>query len=249
MAKRFKLISCNVLFREVSLIAAQSENFIDATFLRQGLHDTPEILQKTLQAEIDRIDSGDDIYTFHARYNNWDFDAILLGYGLCSNGIVGIHSKKYPIVIPRAHDCITLFLGSKEKYADYFGKNSGTFWYNASWIENSPTPSEQTEKEMLEVYAEKYGDENAEFLVSTELTGNYSQCAFIRWDELPFPQYEKYTQDAAEYFGWEYDLVEGDSDLMRDFLNGNWSDERFLIIPPGKTAASDAATDDIIQAI
>ena len=64
-----------------------------------------------------------------------DFEAILIGYGLCSNGIMGISSNKYKLVIPRAHDCITFLLGSKEKYSKYFTDMPGTYWYTMSWIE------------------------------------------------------------------------------------------------------------------
>ncbi|MDL2238375.1 DUF1638 domain-containing protein [Christensenellaceae bacterium OttesenSCG-928-K19] len=236
---RLKLIACKALFREVSLISAYSQNFIDATFMRQGLHDTPDLLRQALQEEIDKIDAGDDVHTFQSHFVKREFDAILLGYGLCSNGIVGLGSKKYPLVVPRAHDCITLFLGSKEKYAEYFNNHSGTFWYNASWIENSVTPSEQSDKEMLEVYKERYGEENAEFLMEAEVTDNYDRAAYIKWPELSFPQHEEYTRDAAKYRGWELDIVEGDSSLLLEFLDGNWEYDKFLVVPPGHRVESD----------
>jgi hypothetical protein len=243
-----KLIACKVLFRELSMIAATSENFVDATYLRQGLHDTPELLYKALQDEIDKIDAGDDLHTFKSPYTTRDFDAILLGYGLCANGVVGVSSKKYKIVVPRAHDCITLFLGSKEKYKDYFDKHGGTFWYNASWNENSCTPSEQTDKEMLEIYTERYGEENAQYLLEAEMTENYNRCTYIKWDELDFPRHEQYTKDAAVYREWQYDCVLGDSGLLRDFIGGNWDEERFLTVLPGeKIAASYEGAAEILK--
>lgn len=237
--KRLKVIACKALYRELSLLSAQCENFIDVTYLRQGLHDTPAFLAETLQKEIDKIDAGDDLYTFKSYYSDREFDAILLGYGLCSNGTVGLHSEKYPLVIPRAHDCITLFLGAKERYKEYFDQHSGTYWYNASWIENAGTPSEETERDMLGVYAEKYGEENAEFLLYTELTGNYNRCAYVKWAELDFPSYEEYTKRAAQHYGWEYDCVMGNKGLMLDLLNGNWTEDKFLVVPPGKKIVAD----------
>ena len=79
--KRLKLFACKVLYREVSLLSSVCENFIDVTYLQQGLHDTPDILRKTLQDEINRIDEGKDIYSCR-KQGNKDFDAILLAYGL-----------------------------------------------------------------------------------------------------------------------------------------------------------------------
>jgi hypothetical protein len=242
---RLKLIACKALYREISLITATSANFIDVTYLRQGLHNTPGLLKEALQMEINRIDEGDDLHTYKNEYSIRDFDAILLGYGLCSNGVAGLSSAKYPIIVPKAHDCITLFLGSQEKYLKYFNAHPGTYWYNASWIENALTPSEQTDREMYDFYAEKYGEENAGFLVQSQLTANYSRCVFIKWEELPFPEYEKYTRDAAKHEDWEFDLVDGNSSYLRDFLNGKWDEKRFLTVPPRKRIAPDYSGDII----
>ena len=59
------------------------------------------------------------------------YDAILIGYALCSNGVVGLTSRRIPLVIPRGHDCITLLLGSKELYRDYFDSHRGIYWYSS----------------------------------------------------------------------------------------------------------------------
>lgn len=236
---RLKLIACKALYREISLITATCGNFVDVTYMRQGLHNTPGLLREAVQKEIDLIDAGDDLHTYKNEYSVREFDAILLGYGLCSNGVAGVSSKKYPIIIPRVHDCITLFLGSQEKYMEYFNAHCGTYWYNASWIENALTPSEGTEKEMHSYYAEKFGEENADYLIEAELTSNYNRCAYVKWDELPFPEYEQYTREAAKFHGWDFDLVAGDSAYLRDFLCGNWDEKRFLTVPPGKKAEPD----------
>ena len=236
---RLKLIACKALFRESSLLAAQSRNFIDITFLQQGLHDTPLILNKALQAEIDKIDQGSDLYSCKPRFG-MDFNAIVLGYGLCSNAVIGLSSQKYRLVVPRCDDCISLFLGSYQKYREYFEKHCGTYWYNASWIENAYTPSEERQAALLREYTEKYGEENAQYILETEsTTKNYNRCAYVEWNELAFPEYVKYTQDAAKYFGWEFDLVKGEKTFLQDLMNGAWNEERFLVVPAGKKIKPD----------
>lgn len=242
---RLKLIACKALFREISLLAAKSDNFIDVTYIRQGYHDTPSELVTVLQNEIDKIESGDDVYSYNSRMNKKEFDAILLGYGLCSNGVVSLTSKKIPLVIPKVHDCISLFLGSKERYNEEFAKEPGTYWYNPSWIENAYVPSEENANEAKKLYAELYGEENADYLYEMEMLANYNRCAYVKWEELDFPKYEKYTKDAAEHFGWNFDLIMGDSGMLRDFLDGKW-DDRFLIVEPGKKVAPDYEGDNII---
>jgi hypothetical protein len=236
--KRLKLLACKAIYREMSLLSSICGNFVDATYLRQGLHDTPALLQKALQQEIDGIDSGEDVHSYNPRFGK-DFDAIVLGYGLCSNGIAGLSSRKYTIVAPKTDDCIGLLLGSYARYREYFDKYGGTYWYTPSWIENAYTPSEEMEKALLAEYTEKYGEENARYLVENELAlKNYSRAAYIAWDELPFPEYEEYAHRAAKHYGWEYDKVAGGKALLEDLLKGNW-DERFLVVEPGKRIEAD----------
>ena len=235
---RYKVLACKALFREISQIASSIDTVLDVTFMRQELHDTPDILRKTLQAEIDLIDSEADMHTNRQRFGH-QFDAILLAYGLCSNGIAGLSSKKYPLVVPRADDCIALFLGSYQAYKNFFDAHPGTYWYNASWIENAYTPSRQNDQALMEEYTEKYGPENAEYILKTERsTKNYDTAAYIDWKELRFPAYEQYTRDAAKYFGWNYVKMKGGSGWLKDLLCGR-HDQRFSVAMPGEKLTQD----------
>ena len=122
---RLKLIACKALFRELSYVSALSDNIIDITWMRQGYHNEPEVLHSLLQQEIDAVEAGSDPHSYRIRPEDGrsgDFDAILLGYGLCSNATAGVCARHHRLVIPRAHDCITLFLGSKERYASCFAE-------------------------------------------------------------------------------------------------------------------------------
>lgn len=243
---RFKVIACKALQREISLLAAGTDAVLDITYLRQGLHDTPDALRAALQREVNAVDEGSDVHTNAARLGR-SFDAILFGYGLCSNGVCGVTSQKHKLVVPRSDDCIGLFLGSYQKYREYFDAHPGTYWYNASWIENAYTPSVENRARMLAEYTEKYGEDNAEYLVDAETTTkNYTNAAYVAWDGLNFPQYEQYTRDAAAYFGWDYDRVQGDSGWLSDLLAGR-HDARFAIAQPGECFAQDY-TGSIVKA-
>lgn len=229
---RLKLIACKAFYREFSLLTSTSKNYVDVTYIRQGLHDTPELLNKALKDEIMKVDSGNDIHSTKPKHNK-DYDAIILGYGLCSNGITGLKSDKYTIVVPRTDDCIALYLGSYKKYLEQQKKNEGTYWYNASWIENAYTPSEENQKALYCEYKEKYGKENAKYLLDSILSiKSYSRAAYVSWPELSFPEHEKYTENAAKYYKWEYEKVKGDKNFLKDLIEGNWDEERFLVVPP-----------------
>lgn len=233
---RLKIIACKVLTRELGLISSDCKNYLDITWLRQGYHDEPDRLRAILQECIDKIDAGCDPYSCDEKVG--EFDAIVLGYGLCSNGTSGVTSKRFPIVIPRAHDCITLFLGSKERYRELFdAAGGGVFWYTPGWIENSLVPSESTYVKKLAEYTEKYGEDNAEYLMELEekWMKEYNAVAYVQMPGVAYPDYRGYSLKCAEYLGWAHQEYSGDDSLLRALVAGDWDPEHFLIIPPSKS--------------
>ena len=234
---KLKLIACKALARELSYLCALSDNIIDVTWIRQGYHSMPEKLNELLQEEIDKIESGFDAHT-NAVADGGDFDAIVLGYGLCSKATLGLKTKSHKLIIPRAHDCITLMLGSKERYEQYFREMPGTYWYSASWIENTDMPCEASMMHMKAFYeSEGYDEDAIEYLMEEVVTPvGYKTAAYV---DMPVREQEKYkafTREAAEYFGWNYCEVEGKLSLMEQLITGNWDPEAFLVLEPGETA-------------
>lgn len=233
-----KVIACKVLSREISLLTPQNPHFLDVTYLRQGLHDKPDELRRVLQAEIDAIDDDSDIHSVACELEGKTIDAILLAYGLCSNGIQGLRSKKYPIIVPRAHDCITLLLGSKEKYDAYFSELNGkAYWYSPGWIENTSMPSKERYAFLKEKYTRQFGEDNAEYLLETELgwQKEYDHIAYVKWDGIAHEGFLSYAEECAAYFNWNFRVFQGDDILMRDMLTGNWDQARFLTVKPGES--------------
>jgi len=224
---RLKVIACKVLLRELYYLSYKSKNIIDIQWLKQALHNEPYKLKNMLQKTIDSIENEDEKY-----------DAICLGYGLCSNGIVGIRSKKYPIVVPRGHDCITLLLGSKEKYQDMFRKHKGgIYWYSPGWIEHSIQPGKDRFDYIYNEYSKLYGEENAEYLMEMEQNWmkEYDNAIYIDWkDFFDTDEYIKYTKECADFLKWNFAKVDGSESLLFDMLEGNWDNDRFLVVEPGK---------------
>ena len=157
---KLKLIGCQVFLRELYLLCAHSPHSIQIRWMPTDLHTRPQSdLRPALQAEIDKIEAEDD-----------PCDAILLGYGLCSMGTVGLQARSLPLIIPRVHDCITLLLGAREKYQELFDRYSGgIYWYSPGWIEQFKTPGRGYDEQTKYMeYVEKYGEENAEYLIEVE---------------------------------------------------------------------------------
>ena len=230
---RLKLLACKVLQREISLLMAQSGHFIDVTYIRQDFHNTPQLLNSFLQEEINKLDGGTDQYTCPE-----PFDAILLGYGLCSNAVTGIKSSRYKLVIPRAHDCITFLLGSREAYDYHFNKNPGTYWYSTGWVENVKMPSKNRLEEIRSEYIETYGEENAQYLMEMEhnWVKDYHTAGFVNWKGINSDYAQQFTKESALSLKWDYRQYDGHPGYLENFLNATWDPDYFLILEPGQTA-------------
>lgn len=227
---RIALVACAVLERELSLEISQTDSAVRVWWLNQGLHDTPDLLRQTLQAEIDRIEKEQENFSRDKKY-----DAICIGYGLCSNGVIGLRAGTLPLVIPRCDDCISLFLGSANRYRDLFAAHPGAYWYNPGWIEHAFTPSEQSYAARFADYIDRYGEDNAEYLMAEERdwVKNYRSCIFIDSPVYQNKSYEDYAEEAAEAYGWQFSHEQGNQYLLTRLLAGEWNDTEFLICPAG----------------
>lgn len=227
--KRLAVIACAVLQREISFELAGCENMVRIWWLRQGLHDTPDLLRQQLQNEIDRIEAEQEELASDKKY-----DAIVIGYGLCSNGVIGLRAGTLPLVIPRCDDCISLFLGSAERYRKLFTEVNGAYWYNPGWIEHAFTPSEESYAVRFEDYCEKYGEDNAEYLMEAERgwVKNYQSCVYIESPVYHTDVYETYAQNAAKSYGWQFRREQGDQRMLHDLLAGAWNEAEYLVCPP-----------------
>lgn len=230
MSKYFKALTCEVLARLVYHAAAYSPHIVDVELLRKGLHNTPADLHAALQ---ERIDAAED------------FDAVLLAYGLCGQSLEGLRARSVPLVVPRAHDCITLYLGSRSRYAQEFTDNPGTYWYTLDYLERSRNDSglvvlgssdlSVDMQSTYDEYVEKYGQDNADYLmeVMDAWHAHYNRAAFIDMEIGDQSVAEKEARRVAEERSWQFDRLQGDDNLVRRLIYGDW-DHDFLIVPPGE---------------
>jgi hypothetical protein len=199
-------------------------------------------MSSALQREIDAVDTG--------RY-----EAILLAYGLCNNGIRGLRAD-IPLVVPRAHDCITLLMGSKESYLDYFKKNPGCFYRSVGWTEQAKSSLSNPDStttgmgmSTYQEYVEKYGEENAQYLMETigDWYRHYKKMTYI---DTGVGNNEicktRAAQDAKKY-GWEFETVAGNLVLLSQLMAGDWDEKQFLVVKPGLQIQA-TQDDDIIKA-
>ncbi|MCL2059390.1 MAG: DUF1638 domain-containing protein [Oscillospiraceae bacterium] len=265
MHKRMKLICCDVLFRMACRAAARSKNVIDIDFTLLQSHTYPDQLRDEIQGLIDKADA-------YGAY-----EAILLGYGLCGNSTAGLVARGLPLVIPRAHDCCTLFLGSREKFVECFGERLSAQWSSHGYLERNHEHKGGTDINkslgLDKGYAdlvEQYGEENAEYIWETlHPARSVGKEERIYIDVAPFDgpedgdyHYKRYaaavmaeaaqtaTAAAPDVAGAQPEIqrLEGSTRLIDMLLDGDWNDEEFLIVPPGKSIAAVYDMEQVIAA-
>ncbi len=211
-AHKVKVIACATVIEEMLNMMPGDYDYEVLDF---GLHINPESLRKALQETVSAA--------------NGRYDTLILGYGLCSQAVIGLEAKGCTLVIPKVHDCISIFLGSGDEYQRQAQKEPGTYYFTKGWIEVGDSPFHEYEQ-----VVEKYGRERADRMMRL-LLKNYKRLAFINTGLKDLARYREHTRRTAEKFNLRYEEIQGQNDLVKKMLFGPW-DEEFVIIDPGETS-------------
>ncbi|MFB0552859.1 MAG: DUF1638 domain-containing protein [Phycisphaerae bacterium] len=97
---------------------------------------------------------------------------------------------------------------------------------------------------------EKYGDDNAQYLMEVEQKWikEYNWAAYIDWGLTDSNEYKNYTKRCAEFLHWNYDELKGSPILMQKLVDGHWDDGELLVVKPGQKIGEDLTNDGIIKA-
>jgi hypothetical protein len=212
MSAKTVVIACQVM--EPELEAFKPEG-VEIRYLPQGLHNTPKQMPERLQEQIDLLPQ--------------DIGRLVLAYGLCSMGVTGIIAPECGMYIPKAHDCITILLGSLEAYAKAQKEQVGTYWLTPGWVAEKQDPLGF----MHGKYSERVGPEMAERAVHIELQ-NYTHISLINTGVGDIEALQRRTKLNADHFGKIYSEVRGDPRYFRRILQGPWDDKHFFYFPPGQ---------------
>ena len=223
MNPRIALLACRVFEAEIALHGGNSPHIVVTRFLEVGLHDQPDGLRAALQTEIDALEPRDDI------------DAIVLAYALCGLGTAGLRAGRHRLVIPRGHDCITVFMGNKEKFACQQADSPDSYYYTPGWMIADRTPGPARLESLRKEFSKKFDPEDVEYLLETE-KANWAQHGKAVYLDLGTPGAEEKAREAAaaaKSLGWKFERIPGDPTLLRDLIAGHWDDGRFQVVEPG----------------
>ncbi|MCL1887515.1 MAG: DUF1638 domain-containing protein [Kiritimatiellaeota bacterium] len=228
-----KLIACSIFQREICAALATTPHVVDVEFIELGDHDKPDRLRAFVQSRIDNPHAA------HSQQSARAYEAVLLAYGICGNAATGLLARDIPLVIPRAHDCATLLLGSREAFVKHFGDNPshpfGCVGYFERGHNNCHGELERpvNDPEYLRMVAE-YGEENARYIWETmrpPLVDN--RALFITTPPTRgLPAEANFKKMAGEQ-GLTYEELHGHTGFLDALVNGPWDDADFLTVPPG----------------
>jgi hypothetical protein len=189
------------------------------TFMDYGLHRVPGKMTWTLQEAIDRIEQP---------------SLVVLGYGLCGNGLRGIKAGSHTLLIPRTDDCIALLLGSRRAYMREFEAEPGTYYLSKGWLESGSNPLKEYEE-----YVPKYGEEEAMWLMDMQYQ-HYRRLVLVAHDQADLEKYRPQALEVARFcerWGMRYEEILGSDGFIRRLVEVaaalDKADDEFVVIPPG----------------
>jgi Protein of unknown function (DUF1638) len=220
------VISCQVLQDLlVPLVQALPAGLVrEVTFMDYGLHRVPGKMTGTLQEVIDRIEEP---------------SVVVLGYGLCGNGLNGLRAGRHALLVPRVDDCIALLLGSRRAYIREFEAVPGTYYLSKGWLESGSHPLKEYEE-----YVPKYGPKQAMWIMDQQYQ-NYERLALVAHSQEDLEKYRPQAQEVGRFcerWGMRYEEILGSDRYVRRLVEvaaapGTAAEPaaggEFLVVPPG----------------
>jgi hypothetical protein len=167
------------------------------TFMDYGLHRVPSKMTWNLQDAIDGVEEP---------------SLVVLGYGLCGNGLNGIRAGVHTLLVPRTDDCIAILLGSRQAYVREFEAVPGTYYLSKGWLESGSHPLKEYEE-----YVEKYGPAEAEWIMDQQYQ-HYERLVLVAHNDAEMDKYRPQAQKVARYcerWGMRYQEILGSDDYVR----------------------------------
>jgi hypothetical protein len=212
------MMACRTVEDELRMAMDQTGVDFPVLYQEAGLHLWPDKLRATIQRDLDRIEN---------------VDTVLMGYGFCGKGLVGIKSSRFKIVVPRVHDCISLLLGSAAARQQY---GNDVFFVTNGWLGHELSIVLEYERSVA-----RYGEQRA-LRVMKRAMQNYTRLTTIDTGAYDVEAVKPRIETLAEKMDWKLDTAPGSLRLFRKLLLGPW-DEEFVVLEPGQ----EITLDDILK--
>lgn len=231
---RYLYLVCAVLREEMYALLHKKVQDVLLWELPANLHNQPAQLRDELSRQLQKADAlptaGED--------PEKGIEGIVLVMGLCGGALNGLRAGRHPLIVPRAHDCVTLFLGSKSRYEELFSAYNGkAYWFTLAFMKQGSLPTEESFEEMRRIYEEHYDEENAAYLVDMEKSSLKQYEVLARVDSMSSPNIElvRLCAECSRAYGWRIESHDIDLRLFKSMAEGRFPPEEFLNVPPGRS--------------
>lgn len=159
---------------------------------------------------------------------------VLIGYGLCGNGVVGLEAGPHTLVLPKAHDCIGMAYGSAEAHAAAISAHPGTYYLTRGWLNTGNDPLEQYRR-----YIKQYGQKRADRVVDAYY-GHYERVCLMAFSTEELDAVRPLAAPVVDFFQdrWQLEYVErvGDPEFVERLITDEQkAPDEFVIVEPGGT--------------
>ena len=217
------VISCKVL---EDLLGKRLPEGTPAVWLDVMLHNSPKKLGAALQEQIDALAEP---------------SFVIVGYGLCGNGLVGVKAREHTLVIPRTHDCVAIFLGSHQRYVQRFFASPNTYYLTKGWIDARDEPLSDYHD-----YVEEFDEETADYLFEMKYK-NYRKICLVGFSQQELDDYRAQASAVAEFMDKRFGSVVfeetlGSTALIESLVKMGAQpadDEEFVVVRPGAEITQD----------
>lgn len=227
------VIACQVLEEMLDrLLPENGRSVSQVTYMDYGLHRVPSKMAGALQDALDKIEEP---------------SLIVLGYGLCGNGLKGLKAGKHTLLVPRTDDCIALLLGSYRAYRQEFAAVPGTYYLSKGWLESGSNPLSEYEE-----YLPRYGPDEAMWIMDMQYQ-HYERLMLVTHSPADLVKCKPMAQQVARFCErWEmrYEERVGSDAYVRQLVEiamaltqGEALDQAaghdFIVISPGSEIHQD----------
>ncbi len=207
------LIVCKAVEPEMLKAIEETGAEPEILWMEAGLHDVPQKLNATLREKLREAE------------RTYRPDRVLLGYGFCGNALRGIEAGEYTLILPRVDDCITMFIGSREKKRELEG-GVGTFFMTEGWLNNDVSILKQREQ-----FIEDYGEEDG-LDVFQMMYGHYRRIGLLDCHCGHIDELKRRSCALAEAIGFEHCVFDASIDYVKQLLTGPWPTDKFIVKAP-----------------
>ncbi len=219
------VISCKVLEK---LLGKRLPAGVPAVWLDIQLHNSPKKLGAALQEEIDALAEP---------------SFVIIGYGLCGNGLVGVKAGRHTLVIPRTHDCVAIFLGSHQRYVERFFASPNTYYLTKGWIDARDEPLSDYQD-----YVKDFDEETADYLFEMKYR-HYARICLVGFSQEELDNYRDRAKAVADFMNGRlggkvvYEETLGSTSLIDSLVElgvrPSDIDDEFVVVKPGSEISQD----------